>query len=99
MTSLLQVRKLKKHYPIFGGVFKRRVASVKAVDGVSIDLEKGECFGFVGESGCGKTTLGKTVLRLLKPDSGSIFFDVPEMPLKRLISSARRILAPEGFEG
>jgi oligopeptide/dipeptide ABC transporter ATP-binding protein len=77
MTSLLQVRKLKKHYPIFGGVFKRRVASVKAVDGVSIDLEKGECFGLVGESGCGKTTLGKTVLRLLRPDAGSIFFDVP----------------------
>jgi oligopeptide/dipeptide ABC transporter ATP-binding protein len=78
MTSLLQVRDLKKHYPILGGVFKRRVASVRAVDGVSIDIEKGECFGLVGESGCGKTTLGKTVLRLLRPDAGSIFFDVPE---------------------
>jgi oligopeptide/dipeptide ABC transporter ATP-binding protein len=77
MTSMLQLRDLKKHYPILGGVFKRRVASVKAVDGVSIDVEKGECFGLVGESGCGKTTLGKTVLRLLRPDAGSIFFDVP----------------------
>jgi oligopeptide/dipeptide ABC transporter ATP-binding protein len=78
MTSLLRLRELKKHYPILGGVFKRRVASVKAVDGVSIKVEKGECFGLVGESGCGKTTLGKTVLRLLKPDAGSIFFNVPE---------------------
>jgi oligopeptide/dipeptide ABC transporter ATP-binding protein len=78
MTSLLQLKELKKHYPIFGGVFKRRVAAVRAVDGVSIDVEKGECFGLVGESGCGKTTLGKTVLRLLKPDAGNIFFDVPE---------------------
>jgi oligopeptide/dipeptide ABC transporter ATP-binding protein len=78
MTSLLQLRDLKKHYPILGGVFKRRVASVRAVDGVSIDVEQGECFGLVGESGCGKTTLGKTVLRLLRPDAGSIFFDVPE---------------------
>jgi len=77
MTSMLQLRDLKKHYPILGGVFKRRVASVRAVDGVSLDVEKGECFGLVGESGCGKTTLGKTVLRLLRPDAGSIFFDVP----------------------
>jgi len=78
MTSLLQLEKLKKYYPIYGGVFKRRVASVRAVDGVSIRIEKGECFGLVGESGCGKTTLGKTVLRLFKPDAGNIFFDVPE---------------------
>jgi oligopeptide/dipeptide ABC transporter ATP-binding protein len=78
MTSLVQIRELKKHFPIYGGVFKRRVASVRAVDGVSISVEKGECFGLVGESGCGKTTLGKTTLRLLKPDAGSIFFGVPE---------------------
>jgi oligopeptide/dipeptide ABC transporter ATP-binding protein len=78
MTSLLQLKELKKYYSILGGVFKRRVASVRAVDGVSIEVEKGECFGLVGESGCGKTTLGKTVLRLLKPDAGSIFFDAPE---------------------
>lgn len=78
MTSLLHLKELKKHYPILGGVFKRKVASVRAVDGVSLDVEKGECFGLVGESGCGKTTLGKTVLRLLKPDAGSIFFDAPE---------------------
>jgi oligopeptide/dipeptide ABC transporter ATP-binding protein len=84
MTSLLQLERLKKHYPIYGGVFKRRVASVRAVDGVSIEVEKGECFGLVGESGCGKTTLGKTVLRLLKPDAGNIFFDVPEDAVKEI---------------
>lgn len=84
MTSLLQLKDLKKHYPILGGVFKRRVASVRAVDGVSISVEKGECFGLVGESGCGKTTLGKTVLRLLKPDAGSIFFDVPEETVEEI---------------
>jgi oligopeptide/dipeptide ABC transporter ATP-binding protein len=78
MSSLITVRNLKKHYPILGGVFKRRVASVKAVDGVSLEIYKGETFGLVGESGCGKTTLGKTILRLLKPDAGNIFFDVPK---------------------
>ena len=78
MSALITVRNLKKHYPIFGGVFKRKVASVKAVDGVTLKIFKGETFGLVGESGCGKTTLGKTILRLLKPDAGNIFFDVPE---------------------
>lgn len=77
MSQLLELRDLKKYFPIYGGVIKRKVASVKAVDGVSLSVTKGECFGLVGESGCGKTTLGKTVLRLLKPDAGNIFFDVP----------------------
>ncbi len=77
MSSFLQVRNLKKHFPIMGGVLKRTVASVKAVDGVSLDVLKGECFGLVGESGCGKTTLGKTILRLYKPSMGHIFFGVP----------------------
>jgi len=77
MSYLLQVRNLKKHFPITGGVLKRSVASVKAVDGVTLDVLKGECFGLVGESGCGKTTLGKTILRLYKPNAGSIFFGAP----------------------
>jgi oligopeptide/dipeptide ABC transporter ATP-binding protein len=76
-NALFQIRNLKKYYPIYGGVFKRMVAKVKAVDGVSLTILKGECFGLVGESGCGKTTFGKTILRLLKPDAGHIFFDVP----------------------
>jgi len=85
MSSLIIVRNLKKHYPIFGGIFKRRVASVKAVDGVSLEIYKGETFGLVGESGCGKTTLGKTILRLLKPDAGNIFFDVPEDIINEIV--------------
>ena len=85
MSSLITVRNLKKHYPILGGVFKRRVASVKAVDGVSLEIYKGETFGLVGESGCGKTTLGKTILRLLKPDAGNIFFDVPEEIINEIV--------------
>ena len=78
MSYMLELVNLKKHFPIFGGVLKRRVAAVKAVDGVSIKVNRGECFGLVGESGCGKTTLGKTILRLYKPDAGKIFFDVPK---------------------
>ena len=77
MSYLLQLEALKKYFPIYGGVLRRRVANVKAVDGVSLKVLKGECFGLVGESGCGKTTLGKTILRLYKPTAGSIFFVVP----------------------
>ena len=66
---------VRKYFPIRGGVFSRRIGDVKAVDGVTFTIKKGETFGLVGESGCGKTTLGKTLIRLLKPDSGRIFFD------------------------
>ena len=87
MSVLIEVEGLKKYYPVRGGVFRRSVGQVKAVDGVSLSIRKGEIFGVVGESGCGKTTLAKTILRLLNPNSGSIFFDVPEdvrSTLKRL---------------
>jgi len=77
MSVLIKVKGLKKYYPILGGLLKRKVADVKAVDGVSFEIFKGECFGLVGESGCGKTTLGKTILRLLKPTAGSIYYNVP----------------------
>jgi oligopeptide/dipeptide ABC transporter ATP-binding protein len=75
--TLIKVKNLKKYYPVLGGVLKRKIAEVKAVDGVTIDIKKGECFGVVGESGCGKTTLGKTILRLLNPNGGHIFFKTP----------------------
>ncbi|RLG61141.1 ABC transporter ATP-binding protein [Candidatus Geothermarchaeota archaeon] len=78
MKVLLETDNLKKYYPVRGGVFRRRIADVKAVDGVSLKIYKGECFGLVGESGCGKTTFGKTIIRLLDPTSGHIYFDVPD---------------------
>lgn len=73
--SLLTVQNLQQHFPVRGGVLRRAVASCKAVDGVSFELGKGETLGLVGESGCGKTTLGKAIARLLKPTSGKIIFD------------------------
>ena len=76
--SLLKVQNLKMHFPVRGGVFMRSVAQCKAVDGVSIELGTGETLGLVGESGCGKTTLGKAIVRLLKPTDGTIEFDTGE---------------------
>ena len=73
-TPLLQVNALKVHFPIQRGLFKRTVGSVKAVDGVSLEIGKGECLALVGESGCGKTTAGKAILRLLKPTAGRVLF-------------------------
>lgn len=73
--SLLKVQNLKQHFPVRGGVLMRAVASCKAVDGVSFELGTGETLGLVGESGCGKTTLGKAIVRLLKPTDGKIVFD------------------------
>lgn len=75
MGNIVVVKDVKKYFPIRGGVFKRRMGEVKAVDGVSLHIRKKETLGLVGESGCGKTTLGKTIIRLLKPDGGKILFD------------------------
>jgi peptide/nickel transport system ATP-binding protein/oligopeptide transport system ATP-binding protein len=72
---LLEVRDLKTYYPIYGGVLRRRVGSVYAVDGVSLTINRGQTFGLVGESGCGKTTFGRTILRLEKATAGSIVMD------------------------
>lgn len=72
---LLEVRHLKKYFPVRRGVFSRVVANVQAVDDVSFTIQKGETFGLVGESGCGKTTAGRAILRLIEPDSGEVQFD------------------------
>jgi len=78
MGALIETLGLKKYYAVTGGVFRRKVGDVKAVDNVNLTISLGECFGLVGESGCGKTTFGKTVLRLLQPTEGSIYFEAPE---------------------
>jgi oligopeptide transport system ATP-binding protein len=73
--SLLEVKGLKKHFPIKSGILKRTTGQVYAVDGVSFSVEKGETLGLVGESGCGKSTTGRAVLRLIAPTAGSIVFE------------------------
>ncbi|MEJ2294362.1 MAG: ATP-binding cassette domain-containing protein [Candidatus Lokiarchaeota archaeon] len=72
--SIISVRNLKTYYPIYGGIFRRKIGDVKAVDGVSFDLLKRETLGLVGESGCGKTTIGNTLLNLVPKTSGEIYF-------------------------
>ncbi|RLE96928.1 MAG: peptide ABC transporter substrate-binding protein [Thermoprotei archaeon] len=73
--ELVRVEELRKYFPVRGGVFHRVVGYVKAVDGVSFRIEEGTTFGLVGESGCGKTTLVRTILRLIEPTAGRVIFD------------------------
>jgi oligopeptide/dipeptide ABC transporter ATP-binding protein len=73
--TLLQVDDLVMHFPIYRGVIQRQVGAVRAVDGVSFDIQRGETLGLVGESGCGKSTTGRTILQLYRPTSGSVHFD------------------------
>lgn len=75
METLLEIKNIKKYFPIYGGFFRRIVGNVKAVDDVSFTLQKGKTLGVVGESGCGKSTLGRAILRLHEPTSGTILFN------------------------
>jgi oligopeptide/dipeptide ABC transporter ATP-binding protein len=74
-ADLVVVRDLKTYFPVRSGVLRRVTGQVKAVDGVSFSVRRGECLGLVGESGCGKTTVGRSLLRLIKPTAGSVQFD------------------------
>lgn len=71
----ISVKNLKTYYPVFGGIFRRKIGEVKAVDGVSFNLYKRETLGLVGESGCGKTTIGNTILNLVPATSGEIYYE------------------------
>jgi oligopeptide transport system ATP-binding protein len=76
---LLQVKGLKKYFPITGGIFEKKIGEVKAVDNISFTVYKGETLGLVGESGCGKSTTGRMLLRLIEPTEGSIVFENKEI--------------------
>ncbi len=86
--SFLEVQNLKVHFPVNPGVFSRARAHVKAVDGVSFSLAPGETLGLVGESGCGKTTLGRAIVRLVEPTAGSVLFEGED--LTRMSGAALR---------
>jgi oligopeptide/dipeptide ABC transporter ATP-binding protein len=84
---MVEVQDLKMYFPITRGVFRRKVADIKAVDEVSFQIKKNETLGLVGESGCGKTTVGRCILRLYNPTSGSIIFngeDISTLPERKL---------------
>ncbi|MET9223452.1 ABC transporter ATP-binding protein [Streptomyces sp. NPDC088197] len=88
--KLLEVKDLTKHFPIYGGFpFRRQVGAVRAVDGVDLEVHAGESFGLVGESGCGKSTTGRLITRLLEPTGGSVLYRGQE-----IAHSSRKELAP-----
>ena len=84
--NVLEISKLCMHFPVRGGMFGRRMGTLKAVDDVSLHIAPGETLGLVGESGCGKSTIGRCIVRLLDPTSGTIRVlgkDITHMPIRK----------------
>ena len=94
MTTLLDVKGLKKHYPLRGGLLGRNTGYVYAVDGVSFSIKRGETLSLVGESGCGKSTVGKAILRLTDPTAGEVLLDgerIDSAPMSQLRTLRQRV--------
>lgn len=94
MTQILQVNNLRKLFPITGGIFKRTIGHVRAVDDVSFAMNEGETLGIVGESGSGKSTLGRTIIRLYEPTEGSVIFegtDISHLSRRKLRTTRRNM--------
>jgi len=94
MKPLLDIRNLKKHFPVRGGFFRRVVGQLKAVDDVSFRIPRGQTFGLVGESGCGKSTLGRAILRLHEPTSGRVMLDgtdITALDRRELVAQRRNM--------
>ncbi|NUM33627.1 MAG: ATP-binding cassette domain-containing protein [Candidatus Brocadiae bacterium] len=91
---LLSVENLRVYFPIYGGVFIKKVGEVKAVDGVSFSIKEGETLGLVGESGCGKSTIGKSIVRLVEPTQGKILFRKKEGQTVDLVGLNRKEMRP-----
>ncbi|MEM1520872.1 MAG: ABC transporter ATP-binding protein, partial [Candidatus Korarchaeum sp.] len=92
--KMLELRDLKKYFPVRGGIAMRVLGHVRAVDGVSFEIRRGETFGLVGESGSGKTTLGRTAIKLLEPTGGRILFngtDITDLKGKDLLRLRRKM--------
>ena len=97
-APLFEIRNLKMHYPVTRGLFKRVYGYVKALDDVSLDIRTGETLGIVGESGCGKSTFGKALVRLEKPTSGQVLYraddvqkDIATLGAKELFAMRKRV--------
>lgn len=100
MEKIIELKNLKKHYPILGGVLRRQINQVKALDGIDLDIYRGECLGVVGESGCGKTTTSKSIIKHHDPTSGEILYHPKDggAPVD-IANMSRRNLNKSGIRG